>query len=59
MQLLKHTDHSSIVTAQSKPRNVTSFDFVEVSEADIKKGILDKNKASQNFTISTEAITKN
>ena len=60
MQLLRYTDHSSIATIKGKPRNVTSFDFVEVSEADIKKGILslDKNKASQNFTISNKAIKK-
>ena len=53
MQLLKYTDHSSIATTKGKPRNITSFDFVEVSEADIKKGILnlDKNLKTSLFQL--------
>ena len=59
--ILKHRKHPSIIVIESSYRDVSSFSFVEVNEADIEKEILNlnRNKAYQNCDMTTKVIKEN
>ena len=56
---MKYRKHPSIIAIESTYRDVSSFSFVEVNEADIEKEILklNRNKATQNSDIPTKVIS--